>query len=94
MCEYIEHKDKYTYHLLTCLPTGTKCISRVYGKNLPKDYLYHDVKSNQLIKKTPYKMWKNEFPYIVITGDTIKVDGFDSKLRVNKIVERLSRIKR
>ena len=94
MCEYIGYRNKYTYHLLTCLPTGTKCVKSLYGKDLPKGYLYHDVNSNQLIKKNT-QLYKDEFPYIVITGEKVTILPNSVKdYYVVKILERLNRIKR
>ena len=90
--EYIDKHGKSTFHLLTMLPTDCKCIKRLYGKDLPKDYIYHDVNSNQLIKHNTMSN-KKEFPYIVITGDRVNILPHDTKrYDVDKILNRLSEI--
>ena len=90
--EYIIKKGKYVYNLLLELPPGCKCVKRLYGKELPKDYLYHDINSNQLIKHNT-QAFKHDFPYIVINGDKVNIMPKDkTKYNVEKILEHLNRI--
>ena len=90
--EYINKHGKDSLHLLTALPPGCQCIKQLYGKELPKDYLFYDVNSKQLIKHNT-QIYKKLFPYIVISGDKVNIIPKNSiRYDVDKIINRLNRI--
>ena len=70
MVEYIDRTNHGTYHLLTCLPSETVQIKKLFGKVL-KDEIYYNYDSGLIYRPNTAKKTKNDFPYLTITGDRI-----------------------